>query len=650
MADKVKITFNGKEIWDTPGKPILQAAIDSGIEVPHFCYHPGIGIEGSCRLCLVQIEGMPKLQTSCTIPLKEGMVVSSVSEPVKKARKGVLEFFLLNHPLDCPICDKGGECPLQNYSLDSGQSESRFDYKKINKAKHQSIGEHIVLDKERCVLCDRCVRFLRNFTGREEMQIKNRGAKSEIFVAGGEGLTSGYTGNLADICPVGSLTTKEFRFRARPWEMKTVDTVCGGCSIGCNAQAWKTSNKVLRLTPRVEESVNEWWLCDMGRFSLHGHLTEDRLTTAHKPGNGTSLPAREALGANVAAIIKQVPKGDMAYVADASLTNEEFFQLKSLAKLAGGGKVFAPVSNEVLKIRRLIQARGVEGAFPTNLESAKRVFVVGERLESDHPVLVLRLRRLFHTGRLQVFTMGSPDLGFEDIRKHHIQVEESGWARAIHALLSEEVFAGGEPVHVLLSDRIVNAKTVSALEWWLNQLESSGKVTVSLLLTGANAAGMCDQWVGENSPVMSRNDLETEIQRGKVQGLLWFGSAPVSDIFSEYARGMRIFVQFVSRLKDLHPKAHLALPMDSYLEKKGTYTNTFGKIQPLRRAKRVIEKGYEPSAMLSLLSENLGQPTLLSVEKLYEELAQAVGHYPKKMVEIPESRQTYTHYERALWR
>jgi NADH-quinone oxidoreductase subunit G len=211
-------------------RPCFKRLIDEKIEVPHFCYHPGIGIEGSCRLCLVEVVGMPKLATSCTVPVKEGMQVNTSTPAVDKARKGVLEFFLINHPLDCPFCDKGGECPLQNYTVDAKQDGSRYEFEKEAKDKHVSIGDHIMLDKERCVLCNRCVRFGRNLGGKEELSIQHRGHHAEIFIPEGQKLSNAFTGNLADICPVGALTTKEFRFQARPWEMKTTDSICG-CSM-----------------------------------------------------------------------------------------------------------------------------------------------------------------------------------------------------------------------------------------------------------------------------------------------------------------------------------------------------------------------------------------------------------------------------------
>ncbi len=643
MSGKTKFTFNGKEIEAAPGVPLLQAAIEAKIEVPHFCYHPAIGVEGSCRLCLVEIAGMPKLQTSCTVPVKEGLVVSSVSEPVKKARKGVLEFFLLNHPLDCPICDKGGECPLQNYSLDAGQAESRLGFEKIHKEKHRVIGEHIVLDKERCVLCNRCVRFSRDFTGREELQIKNRGAHSEIFVPEGTMLTSGFTGNLADMCPVGALTSREYRFKARPWETTTIDTTCGECSLGCSVQTWRKKNEVLRMTPRVEPQVNEWWLCDRGRYSVKPRLSGERITLPTKAANGVDLSAPEGVAKALAAELRSVPRGAFAFVADSSLTNEEFFTAKQLAKKVGG-RIFVPPTPALREALKNIQELGLELKFPIDLETSQSVFVLGERLEEDHPVLALRLRKMVHMRKIELFTAGKGDLGFNDIVNHNDPVSDSDDIKTFLNKNGEKVGPGAA---IFLSDRWLNEDTQNSILSWLKKLADRKDVKIGLLVGGANDRGMLDQW---DETVRSIAELETEIQRGRVEGILWYGQAPAREIFSEYARGMRMFAQFVSRKEDAHPRARWILPRETFFEKTGTYTNTFGKVQTLRRSTRIVSKGYELGSVLAAIAAALGENVVSDWEHIYREVAQQIGHYPKSSEAIPESKETYQHYERALWR
>ncbi|HLG20540.1 MAG TPA: 2Fe-2S iron-sulfur cluster-binding protein [Bdellovibrionota bacterium] len=666
MSPKVNLKIDGKVVQAEAGSPLLQASLDAGIEIPHFCYHPGIGVEGSCRLCLVDIKGMPKMQTSCTVPVKEGLDVNTQSDAVKKARKGVLEFFLLHHPLDCPFCDKGGECPLQNFTLDSGQFASRFEFQKTHRPKHQIIGDHIILDKERCILCNRCVRFSRDFTGREELQIRNRGAGSEIFVPENAQLTNGFTGNLADICPVGALTAREFRFKARPWEMKTVDTVCGECSLGCSAQVWRKEDKIFRMTPRIEPAVNEWWLCDRGRFSLDPLVGGERLQQPLIPGNGSAPQTVEETARLLAQEIRRVPEGSLAWIVDSSVTNEEFYQVKSLAKAALNGRVFAPVSRGGIEIWETLRKSSVRADFPASLDRAPTVLILGERLENDHPVLVLRLRRQVHFHRTQMVTIGGENMGFDDIEAGHLTAEGERLERVFHALdriekgetvpaknKAEEIvwpiLSTDQPLFVFLSEHVLSDPNIAAVKKWLSSAaqRSPRRISVALLLSASNAHGMLDQWSDRVRPF---SDLEEEIQRGKVQGLLWMGRTPSTPIFDEYARGMRLFGQWVTRSGEAHPEAKWILPLDTFYEKRGTYTNTFGRVQRLRRSTRRIAPGYEPLTFLSALSALLGAATPKEAGAVYEDLAQDLTGYPKKVTEIPESTRTYAHYERAVWR
>jgi predicted molibdopterin-dependent oxidoreductase YjgC len=429
--------------------------------------------------------------------------------------------------------------------------------------------------------------------------------------------------------------------------MRTIDTVCGECSLGCSAQAWKKQTEVLRLTPRIDLAVNEYWLCDKGRFGLHKHLTPDRLIAAHKPGNGTTLVSPDQVAAMIASDFAKVPAGDMAFVADASLTNEEFFRLRGLAKTLSG-KVYAPVAREVRELSNKLKASGIDRGFPAKLEEAKTVLILGGRLEEEQPVLVLRLRRLNNTYRTRITTAGSAAVGFADIRESHTEVPEDPDAVV---RFFEKLASAGKPdasTFVFLTDRWVNARTLPAILRWLGEARDANepRLTVSLLFSGANAAGFLDQW---DSVVHSTSELEVDIQRGKVQGILWFGEIHAPKVFDEYLKGMRVFVHAVNRLTEAHPRAHWAIPLESSLEKKGTYTNTFGRVQTIRRTVRLIEKGYEPFSMLQAFARKLGTADQLGVEQVYEELAKGAG-YPKTMPEIAESKATYAHYERALWR
>jgi NADH-quinone oxidoreductase subunit G len=288
--DTVTLTIDGQQITVAKGKTVLQAAIEAGISVPYYCFHPGLTVDGSCRVCIVKIEKMPKLQTSCSTLCTDGMVVSTRDSETTQARAGVLEFLLVNHPLDCPVCDKGGECPLQDFSYSFGPASSRMDFPRRvfdgeGVKADVDFGPTLMLNRNRCILCTRCVRFMREIDGDAQIGIVDRGNGSEIATFREEGVHSLLSGNLMDVCPVGAITTREYRFKSRPWDNPgVVDTICTLCSKGCNTSAWLKAkpewargSRLIRMTPRLNPDVNSYWMCDIGRFDYHWIEGETRL-------------------------------------------------------------------------------------------------------------------------------------------------------------------------------------------------------------------------------------------------------------------------------------------------------------------------------------------------------------------------------------
>jgi NADH-quinone oxidoreductase subunit G len=288
--DKVSLTVDGKTITVERGTTVLQAAIQNGIQIPYYCYHPALGVDGSCRVCIVKVEKMPKLQTACSTICADGMVVDTKSPEVVEARAGVFEFLLINHPLDCPVCDKGGECPLQDYSYDFGREQSRMDFPRRvfdgeGVAADVDFGPTLMLNRNRCILCTRCVRFMRDIDGDAQISIVDRGYGSQIATFEEAGVHSILSGNLMDVCPVGAITTRDYRFKSRPWDnLQAVDTVCTFCSKGCSTTVWIKAKKewakgprLIRVTPRLNPEVNGYWMCDIGRFDYHWMEAEGRL-------------------------------------------------------------------------------------------------------------------------------------------------------------------------------------------------------------------------------------------------------------------------------------------------------------------------------------------------------------------------------------
>jgi len=331
-ADTITLTIDGAAVTVPKGTTVLQAAEKAGLDVPRYCYHPGLTIAGNCRICLVDVEKMPKLVTSCTTLAAEGMVVRTSGEKVEDGRRAVMEFLLANHPLDCPICDQAGECRLQDYSFQHGSGAQRFQEERIKGFKQKSVGEHIMLDTERCIVCTRCVRFCDEVTRTGELGVFQRGAFSYIDTFPQRGLDNPYSGNTVDICPVGALTLKEFRFKKRVWWIKDVPSVCGSCARGCNVNLGTSDNRIYRLTPRENQSVNKWWMCDEGRLAIHKPHAAPRLRRAGALEDGRRVPIEHPAALDrLAQKLRGARPGSVGIVASASLTVEDLWLVRRLA-------------------------------------------------------------------------------------------------------------------------------------------------------------------------------------------------------------------------------------------------------------------------------------------------------------------------------
>jgi NADH-quinone oxidoreductase subunit G len=341
------------------GKPLpttmIQACALAQVDVPHYCYHPKLPVAGNCRMCLVEfgtpalgpdrkpiinadgttkISKSPRPAIACATPISPGMELYTNTAGVKAMREGVLEFLLINHPLDCPICDQAGECKLQEYSVDYGKSESRFVEPKVHKPKRVDLGPRIVLDDERCILCTRCVRFTKDIVGDDALGIVNRGSYSTLTAYPGKVFDNNYTLNTVDICPVGALTSKDFRFQMRVWFLKETRSICTSCATGCNIVIGSREEKVYRYEPRENDAVNACWMCDYGRLNYKWIGREDRLVqieTKSSKAAGRRLSWSETIG-ELSQKLKQAPVGSIAIVASARQTNEELYLVSKLAK------------------------------------------------------------------------------------------------------------------------------------------------------------------------------------------------------------------------------------------------------------------------------------------------------------------------------
>jgi NADH-quinone oxidoreductase subunit G len=271
------ITINGKQFEFNNGETILQVALRNGIAIPHFCYHPAMSIAGNCRICLVEVEKMPKLVIACGTAAADGMIVHTKSEKSINAQNAVMEFLLINHPLDCPICDEAGECKLQEYAYKYGTGISRFDEEKNKKKKRVELGPNVMLDQDRCIACSRCIRYCDEVAKAPQLTFVKRGEKVAIEAFPGMQLDNPYSMNVIEICPVGALTSRDFRFKSRVWEMSFTESICLGCSRGCNIKIGVRNNQILRLNPRENPDVNEYWMCDHGRLDTFKFINDKEL-------------------------------------------------------------------------------------------------------------------------------------------------------------------------------------------------------------------------------------------------------------------------------------------------------------------------------------------------------------------------------------
>jgi NADH-quinone oxidoreductase subunit G len=348
-----QIIIDGRHIEAAAGKSIIEAALDNGITIPHFCWHPALTVAGNCRMCLVNVgnhkkdtdgslmfndqgepvvQWFPKMQIACATPVSEGMIVDTVSNKTEQAQHAVMEFLLINHPLDCPICDEAGQCKLQEYAFNHSKGKSRFDEQKTQKEKRVELGPNVLFDGERCISCSRCIRYAEEVAEQPVLSFVQRGDKVTIRTFPDTTFDSPYSMNVIDICPVGALTSIDFRFKARVWEMSFSDSICTGCARGCNVSVGVMNNQVLRYEPRTNMHVNEYWMCDYGRLTQPARTNDGRISGARIRQNATLTPVswQEAY-AEVARILANSKPSQVVVLGSAHCSNEDNYALARLA-------------------------------------------------------------------------------------------------------------------------------------------------------------------------------------------------------------------------------------------------------------------------------------------------------------------------------
>ena len=517
--DRASITVNGKEIEAEPGELVIDAAERNGIYIPRFCYHPRMKPVGMCRMCLVEIDTGrgPALQPSCMIPVAPDMKVDTESEVTKKAQDGVLEFLLINHPLDCPVCDKGGECPLQDQTIAYGPGESRFVEEKRHFEKPIPISDLVCLDRERCILCDRCTRFAKEVAGDPLIHFLDRGNQTEVNTFPDQPFARYFSGNTVQICPVGALTATPYRFKARPWDLDQVESTCTTCSVGCRTLVQSSRNEVLRYQGVDVDPVNWGWLCDKGRFGFEAVNSDDRLGEPARPRRATSsraVPWGEALAAAAAALAGGQRRTGIAVLGGARLTNESAYAWAKLAKgVIGTDNVDAQLGDG-------LPAEVVLGLPRATIDEVcapgGTVLLLGPDLKEELPVLFLRLRHAVARDGVTRRRAGHPaHVGrptWPTATLRHRPGEAGEVVRALLAGAATQEVGGVEP------DAIATAGALLA----------DGPVTVVL---GPRQPGRVGRRASSPPPPRSTRPIPhvrflSALRRGNVHGALDMGLAP----------------------------------------------------------------------------------------------------------------------------
>ncbi|MDP6330945.1 MAG: molybdopterin-dependent oxidoreductase [SAR324 cluster bacterium] len=461
--------MDGKPVEFEPGEKVLSAAMRAGIKIPHYCYHPGMSVVATCRMCMVDVIDMgngrpaPKLQTSCSMDAVEGMKVETKNEKVQEARELVMEYLLINHPLDCPICDQSGECVLQDYSFEYGSGKSEMEYSKRVYG-WRDIGTFVALERNRCIQCTRCDRFTREITGTNEFGMFNRGHELTVDTYSDRPMINQFQGNMADICPVGALTEKEFRFKRRAWKLKKTPSICVGCSTGCNVTIEYDRNEVFRLKPRDNPEVNKWWMCDLGRLTYKTlNQRENRLgNPLGKTGDGLQeISWEEAFNAISGKIKELQPSStEVLGLVDTHSSNEELYLFKKLLKQGFGSDLLCfpepdweqPVSD--FFIDSLITSDKTPnraGARLLGLKGEKSVDAVLPKLTSGVKVLLV-LGQPFDVESLQDQAASIPLVV-------NISAWNSGWAQTADVSLPGRLHAEKEVTYTNKAGRVQRVQT-----------------------------------------------------------------------------------------------------------------------------------------------------------------------------------------------
>ncbi|MEP6475694.1 MAG: NADH-quinone oxidoreductase subunit G [Actinomycetota bacterium] len=630
--DQVTLTIDGREVTVPKGTLVIRAAEQVGVEIPRFCDHPLLEPVGACRQCYVEVEGQRKLFTSCTTAVAPGMVVKTqnTSEQVHQAQVANLEFLLMNHPLDCPICDRGGECPLQDQALEFGPGESRYVEAKRTFAKPLPLSPLVNLDRERCVLCARCTRFCDQISGDRFIELYSRGAAEQVSIAAGEDFASPFSGNTVQICPVGALTSTPYRFVARPFDLSTVDSVCPHCSAGCNLKVDVRRGEVVRQLARDNLEVNDAWLCDKGRYAFRFPDAPERITTPLVRDRGLE-PA--SFGEAFARVAGWAAGGRVAFLTGGRLMDEDYYALSKLAR--------SVVGTNDLDHRRDAGGDATEAAAAANpgavtyrdLERATVILVAGLDAEQEVPILHLRLRKAVARGA-RVVVLHPRRTRLHDVAEHVLVApgaeiaalaEGAGFAEALAEAGDRAVVIAGprlaDQPGALEAARALAARTGARFAYVTRRANDRGALAAGVhpgLLPGGRRFSVAAERAEIESvwgPIMAVAEgrgtmaiLEACAGR-EIDVLVCIGVDPLRDapdaaLARRALQNVPHLVVQGLELASLEPYVDVFLPAAAFLEKEGHVTTWEGRgqrLRPVRGAPGIAQADWEIFTGLALV-------------------------------------------------
>ena len=639
MSDEINVTVNGVPHVARKGQLVIEAAADAGEYIPRFCYHERMSSVGKCRMCLVECDTGrgPAVTVSCMATVAPDMKIDTQSPTVKRMQEGVLELLLANHPLDCPVCDKGGECPLQDQAFSHGPGESRFVEEKRHFEKPIPISDLVFLDRERCILCDRCTRFADEVAGDPLIHFTSRGNSTHIATFPDEPFASYFSGNTVQICPVGALTAKPYRFKARPWDLQQEESTCTTCSVGCRVVVQSSRDEVLRYMGVDSEPVNHGWLCDRGRFSFEATKNPDRvLQPLVRTGDELAPAAWNVAIAEAARLIAEAKAaggaGSIAVLGGARGTNEDAFAWARLAhEVIGTTNVYAQMGDGLP-----VGLLGLDRATIDDAANAATVVLLSPDIKEELPVLYLRLRAAAEQRRTKIIELTPKRTGMTPYAWRHVGYQPGTQVAAVDGLLADADVAAQlatGPVVVVAGRANLAESTATTVQALRRLLDAVPGATVLPAFRRGNVVGALQVGMRPGKGGLDTRGTLQAAADGKIECLVLVGSDPLADfpdhsLATRALAGARRIIAVDTFLSASAAKADVVLAASAFAEKAGTHTNLEGRVTSL--ARKVTPAGVNRAdwmiaAELALeLGSDLGYGT---VEDITADIAAKVDGY-----------------------